>query len=60
MAITRVKLAGMDVDSAIQKTLKNGFCRNPDLISDGMLRRIRQEVCNKLEQTKRKPALPAG
>jgi len=60
MAVTRVNCAGMDIDSAIRKTLKNGFCRHPECISDDTLRRLRKEVSIKLEYSRRKPALPAG
>lgn len=48
MAVTRVNCAGMDVEKAIRKTLENGFCHYPKLISDTEFNQLQQQVNNKI------------
>ena len=60
MSLTRVKLTGMDVDAAIRKTLKNGFCRFPEFVPAETLTKLHTEVSNKLVQSANKAETPAG
>ncbi|GIO13574.1 hypothetical protein J19TS2_31290 [Cohnella xylanilytica] len=50
MALARIRCKGMDIDEAIRQTLGNGHhCKNPDLISEETLRRLRRDVEDRLK-----------
>lgn len=49
MVLARIRCKGMDIDKALTETLHNGHhCKNPELIAEETLRRLRREVEDKL------------
>lgn len=63
MAVARVKVQGMDIESALELTLAKGHAKNPEAISQKELRSLRRDVgaaLKRIEETRQSGTCASG